>query len=135
MNALDANRICSLFASGRYTEAADLNADGTITEADLQLLLDGRGVVAGDLDFDGDVDFEDFLGFSEQFGASRRQFSRGDFDCSGAVDFSDFLALSANFGHESDVAAAAVPEPSSWGIAMIGLGILLTKRRRSRTCK
>ena len=128
ISALDFDRICSLVASGRYQSDADLNGDGNITADDIQLLLDTEGIVAGDIDFDGDVDFEDFLQFSQRFGSGRRAWSRGDFNCDSEVDFTDFLALSANFGHQ-DTVAAQVPEPSCWTMLITALVVSLVRRR------
>ncbi len=53
----------------------------------------------GDVDLDGDVDFDDFLalqiGFGTSAGATRGD---GDLDGDGDVDFDDFLLLQINFG-------------------------------------
>ena len=46
---------------------------------------------------DGNVDFDDFLRLSANFGRTDAVFADGDFDCSGTVDFADFLALAQSF--------------------------------------
>jgi hypothetical protein len=48
--------------------------------------------VAGDTNFDGQVEFGDFLTLSDNFGMSGG-WADGDFDGNGQVDFPDFLAL------------------------------------------
>ena len=52
--------------------------------------------VPGDMDTDGDVDFEDFLSFNEDYGSESS--SEGDFNNDGIVDFADFLIFSENYG-------------------------------------
>jgi exonuclease III len=51
-------------------------------------------VCEADLDNSGEVDFQDFLTLSAQFGGP----GSADFDGSGTVDFQDFLTLSGEFG-------------------------------------
>lgn len=87
-----------------------------------------EGVIAGDLDGSGDVAFADFLTLSANFGAENVSYAEGDIDCDGTVAFADFLTLSANFG-EGNV--AAVPEPSSFLIAVVGLLGLGGLRKRT----
>lgn len=100
----------------------DCNADGVADFGDLNCvcglatigsLLDVLGLLRGDLDGSGGVQFADFLTLSRNFGVSGVGYTSGDIDCSGAVDFADFLALSANFGRSSDRSSTAVPEPAS----------------------
>lgn len=54
----------------------------------------------GDSNFDGKVDFADFLVLSASFG-NDGTWSTGDFDGDGIVAFSDFLLLSSNFGSQT----------------------------------
>ena len=54
----------------------------------------------------------------------------GDFDGNGTVNFADFLALSGNFGKSSGGVAAAVPEPSSLALLGIGSLLFGMMRRR-----
>ncbi len=84
--------------------------------------------LAGDLDGSGEVDFDDFLTLSGNFGATDVAYSEGDIDCSGEVDFPDFLALSGNFG--AVAATASVPEPSSAVLLLTGMLALVRRRRR-----
>jgi hypothetical protein len=78
---------------------------------------------AGDANFDGLVDFSDFLTLSGNFGQSG-DWTQGDFDGNGETDFPDFLILSENFGTSAATSVAAVPEPGTFslmGIALLGL--------------
>ena len=84
---------------------------------------------AGDTNFDGEVQFDDFLALSANFG-EEGGWGQGDFDGDGQVDFLDFLALSANFGGAAPAAASAVPEPNAASIALFGLMGLIGFRKR-----
>ncbi len=101
-----------------------------------------RVFAVGDVDDDGDVDFDDFLllqlGFAISSGAARGD---GDLDGDGDVDFDDFLVLQVNFGNSFDelwasggesLDASAVPEPSSLVLAAMSAVSLLTFRLRRR---
>ena len=63
--------------------------------------------IEGDLDNDGDVDFDDFLLLADQFGKS----GSADFDKSGKVDNDDFLTFSDNFGTGTRQSSVAVVDP------------------------
>ncbi len=55
----------------------------------------------GDVDLDGDVDFQDFLALQVGYGiTSGAQRTDGDLDDDDDVDFQDFLILQANFGND-----------------------------------
>lgn len=59
----------------------------------------------GDSNFDGNVDFEDFLGLSQHFGktvADNVDAALCDFDTDGEIGFNDFLILSRNFNKSFD---------------------------------
>jgi|GEM_PF-3387919 len=67
---------------------------------------------AGDLDYSGVVDFDDFFIYADQFGL--RESSDGfdfrcDFNGSGLVDFDDFFIFADDFGKAARFAAAAKP--------------------------
>jgi|GEM_PF-4527910 len=90
-----------------------------------------EGVLAGDLDQNGEVAFPDFLILSANFGATDVSYGEGDVDCDGAVAFSDFLAMSNNFGQSAG--AQSVPEPSSASLIVFALvGMVCGLRKRVR---
>lgn len=101
--------------------------------------------LAGDTNFDGIVDFVDFLTLSANYGKeSGAVWPDGDFDWDRAVGFSDFLALRDNFGSRlpelallpAEIKQAAnVPEPDAAWTILGCLGyVLMIVRRRCRRC-
>ena len=105
-------------------------AAGFATAEDLAAALAAGGILPGDADQNGTVEFADFLTMSASFGQSGT-YSNGDFDCNGTVEFADFLALSANFG-QSPAGAQSVPEPATGCLLLLGLSLLgLVRQRRS----
>ena len=99
---------------------------------DAVALLDELGLIPGDLDANGEVDFPDFLRLSANCGLSGVPYTQGDVDGNGEVAFPDFLQLSANYGKSVAGAAATVPEPGL-GVFVLVLGTaMLTSRRRRR---
>ena len=119
----------------------DCNGDGVVdagdlacvdTQDNLNSLLGDLGLLAGDLDGNGDVGFPDFLVLSANFGQAVGSYVDGDIDLSGTVEFPDFLTLSANFGKTASATAAAVPEPSSLMMVLLGVVGLMLRRRVGR---
>jgi|GEM_PF-5865875 len=111
----DGDIICANFGSesARY----DLNGDLQVNETDLAEFLVYTHTLPGDLDFNGRVEFADFLQFARGFG-EEGTWSQGDLDCDGAVAFGDFLTLSEHFG-ETVAPTEDVPEPSSLQLALV----------------
>ena len=60
----------------------------------------GRSI--GDLDGNGEINFDDFLILSGSFGTEVEPSTSGDVDGNGKVEFTDFLVLSRNFGKQVD---------------------------------
>ncbi len=96
------------FSVDRPASSFDCNGDGTTSADDLACvceagavddLLAQLGLQQGDLNASGQVDFADFLIFSQSFGQQDVGYTNGDLDCSGTVDFKDFLALAEAFGN------------------------------------
>ncbi len=89
----------------------------------------GPGLV-GDIDLDGTVGLSDFTLLKDAFGTSEGDpnfLAGADIDMDGSVGLSDFTLLKDNFG-----ASAAVPEPSTWALAALGLLALAGGRRLRR---
>ncbi len=87
--------------------AGDVNGDGTVNLADFTLLKDAFGTNSGDTGF----------------------IAGADFDGNGNIGLPDFTTLKDNFG-----ASAAVPEPATWILSLLGMSAALwCARRTSRT--
>jgi hypothetical protein len=116
----------------------DLDGDGVITGADLDVACSERheltpwltvlNSLPADADFDGRVQFSDFVILADHFAAAG-SYTQGDFDCDGHVQFSDFVVLADSFG-ASPAAARTVPEPG--GGACLMAWMLVAMRFRSR---
>ena len=77
----------------------DLNLDGQLNALDVAVLVrDIFRTDYGDLNLDGDVDFEDFIQLSASFGSDESTWAEGNLDGEAGVQFADFLLLSQNFG-------------------------------------
>ena len=133
----DVAAICS--GLGSADDRYEFTDDDTITVADAHAFVEQRlGTIPGDANLDGDVNFDDFLLLSANFGRDFRDWQRGDFDCDQRVDFPDFLILSEHFGMSAAASGAnasqtaSVPEPSSFllsGLMLLGLAATRSKRR------
>ena len=88
-----------------------------------------------DFNYDGRVDFSDFLILSENFNRSRGEINkpvhfRGDANFDFRTDFEDYLILRGSFG-SSRVQAVAAPEPSGLATAaLMAFGLAVERRRR-----
>jgi hypothetical protein len=105
----DLDLLCTEVSTGDGPLVFDLTDDGSVNGDDVSRFLELTDRLPGDADFDGSVQFPDFVTLADSFGQAGT-WSNGDFDCTGDVQFADFVILADNFGQ---VAAASVPEPSS----------------------
>jgi hypothetical protein len=92
--------------------------------------------ITGDANLDGVVNDDDvtIVGATYAPGVSQARWDLGDFDYNGFVDDDDVTLLGAFYNPPGDlvgavVVTAAVPEPSTLTIVVIGLAILVGKRR------
>jgi len=101
-------------------------------------------LLPGDLNLDGDVDSSDYITLKENFGETDATWSHGDFNDDGLVGYDDLFALMTNFGYKSNPHPimtppsggsistgdmAAVPEPGSAILLVLGAAALLRRRR------
>lgn len=123
----DIDTLCDGLASNSNDPALDFNGDGRVGEDDLQAFLNATQHLRGDADFDGEVQFRDFLQLADNFGEWDKTWSDGDFNCDGQVAFGDFLQLADNF--ERSGGATTVPEPGGFHLSLLACLALLSKRR------
>jgi len=87
----------------------------------------------GDLNFDGIVNFLDYLAWKSHAGTSGKGWPDGDLDGDSDVDRDDFAILRAYFGRTVEIpGGGAAPEPSAFGLLAVGALALLKRRRRRR---
>jgi fibronectin-binding autotransporter adhesin len=106
----------------------------------------------GDSNFDGSVDFLDLAALAQSYnttiaGSTDNWWMRGDFNLDGMVDFLDLARLAQNyntalppsaaglppdFARDVQTAFAAVPEPSSVLLSVVGAALLLSRRRQRK---
>lgn len=130
LGAADIDLLSKSVRNSSTEHVFDLNSDGEVNDSDRTFWVEDLvGTSFGDANLDGNVEFSDFLTLSANFD-QEGGWARGDFDGNGHVQFADFLALSNNFGKSTNVAAAAVPEPTSAYIALFGILGLIGFRRR-----
>lgn len=91
----------------------------------------GSTGLPGDANGDGRVDLADFGILKSNFG-SGTTLAEGDFNGDGKVDLADFGILKENFGKSG---AAAVPEPATLVLTMLGVALLTIRRRGSRAAR
>jgi hypothetical protein len=132
VDSADIDLLGTDIATGENRQEYDLTGVGLTTVADLAEFLTIADRLNGDADFDGEVQFADFVILSEQF-AQAGLWSQGDFNADGEVQFPDFVILSNNFG-QSTAGVAAVPESCGVWSTLYGIGWLATAvlRRRRR---
>lgn len=130
ITSADMDLVCG---ATEYSEELDLDGDGTVTN-DAAFLLELTGYQRGDSNFDGLVQFKDFVKHSANFGIIEALWSDGDFDCDGQVAFADFLEIHNNYGEFADVPTdriASVPEPAS--VVFLTLAMLAWPLRKRRS--
>ncbi len=86
--------------------------------------------IPGDANRDGTVDLSDFGILKENFGLMPATWEQGNFDDDPSVTLSDFGVLKENFGKTSQGGAAAVPEPSSWMLALLSIMAVIAVGRK-----
>jgi hypothetical protein len=99
-----------------------------------------NGILPGDADLNGTVNFADFQALQNNFGQSGKGWQQGDFNGDSSVNFADFQMLQNKFGQSGgggggSLAAnvTAVPEPST--VALLGVGLLALAGYRRRLAR
>jgi autotransporter-associated beta strand protein len=124
-----------------YADSADAGNPAGLASGQIEVAF----TLLGDANLDKTVNGVDFGILAANFNKGITGWDKGDFNYDNAVNGVDFGDLAANFNKgaasASDMAAldafaaangllADVPEPASIGLAAIGSGLLLARRRR-----
>ncbi len=129
IDAEDIDALSEQIRSMGTDELYDVNGDGLVDMDDHTFWVeDLKGILHGDANMNGVVEFEDFLFLSGSFDIETG-WANGDFNGDGIAEFDDFLTLSGNFG-QTVTAVASVPEPSSFVLLSLSLLALGTTRIR-----
>ena len=112
-----------------------LNTGGTYGA--VEVLVDRRGFMYGDANFDRQVDFADLVLVAQNYNLSGKLWTQGDFTLDGTVDFNDLVVLAQQYGTgvpvgtplmSFEAALAIVPEPGALG----SVALLTTILRRNK---
>ena len=99
----------------------------------VELLVDRRGFLAGDANFDGKVDLADLAIWQANAGTAGRLWTQADFTLDGVVNDADLAILGRYWGTGTDgslpALATLIPEPTTLA-ALAAFGLALTRRRR-----
>ena len=89
------------------------------------------GFQEADFDEDGDVDGDDLTRWRNNFGTDTTHMT-GDADGDGDADGGDFLMWQRQLGSgpPANATSTAVPEPTSWGLLLVGVWLLRGFRLR-----
>lgn len=112
-----------------FTTTAFDRLVGTVEYGSLEPV--GMGL-ASDFNNDNMVDLQDFNILKANFGATGASMAEGDANMDGNVNLEDFNILKGQFGQSG---AAAVPEPSTWLLTILGTAVLFAgsiRRKFSR---
>ena len=111
---------------------SDEDVGGEATGLAMTLTLEGIVALAGDGSLNNDVGAEDYTIWADGFGMASPGFTDGDYSLNGSVGPEDYTLWADNFGMSATGpvgAPAAVPEPATWALMVLGVFLLLLRRR------
>lgn len=136
----DIDLLVSEIAAGTNGAAFDLTGDGNVNGADLDAwlaeagaaeLASGNAYLLGDANLDGNVNGQDFIAWNNSKFTSGAGWCGGDFNADGETDGQDFVIWNSNKFTSADNELAAVPEPTSLVLLLLG-GLAGLNSLRSR---
>lgn len=151
LNSILNNGNGAIPSTGVYMTSIRVSNTGGLTPSDALFLVFNNGAApadfdrairyvatpfAGDADFSGRVDIDDFGLLAANFNRSSANFwYDGDFNNDRRVDIDDFGLLAANFNQTAPASlqnrGATVPEPAFMSVALFAACVARRRRRRS----
>jgi DNA-binding beta-propeller fold protein YncE len=130
------DELTAAILDGNNPPAYDYTRDGLVTDLDHQFLV--RYVLnssPGDLDLDGNFGTNDLVvafqaGFYEDAIPENARWSSGDWNGDFEFDSSDLVAGLASGNYEGRIFAAAVPEPATGTVLLLGVVLVGCRRLR-----
>jgi len=136
LTSVDIDALSGQVRAGTNNAAYDLNADTKVDDADRQVwIVNLKKTYSGDANLDLQFDSSDFVEVFQkgkyETGAAAG-WAEGDWSGDALFDSSDFVAAFQMGGYEKGprAAVAAVPEPSSLVLTLLGAMTLLGRRRK-----
>jgi hypothetical protein len=137
LDATDIDDLTKQSAGGTNPAAYDLNSDAAVNEADVKFWIkDLFGSWVGDANLDKQFNSSDLvtvLATGTYEAEVDSVWSSGDFNGDGRTNSTDLVAALADGGYEQGqppAATAAVPEPASMGLLLMGVLFSALARRR-----
>lgn len=115
-----------------YDGLSDGGLDGMfrgIDYSDTEVILFNYVALAGDANGDRVVDGQDFIIWNQNKFSGGSNWTTGDFNGDGLTDGQDFIIWNQNKFTSVETALSAVPEPSSWGLLLLVVGLVAFRNR------
>ncbi|MCP4191597.1 MAG: PEP-CTERM sorting domain-containing protein [Pirellulaceae bacterium] len=137
LDAIDIDLLSAEVRLGNNTPSFDLNADQKVNDADRGVWVDDlRQTYFGDANLDGEFNSGDFVfvfqaGEYEDAQVGNSTWATGDWNGDAEFNSGDFVIAFQAGGFEQGprAAVAAVPEPSSLCLILVGAALLVFRRR------
>ena len=139
LSVTDVDMLVTSISSGQPEAVFDLSGDGAVDQTDLDRWLEEAGeqagyrepYLSGDSNLDGQVDATDLNNLALNWQQEVATWSGGDFMADGIVNSGDLNRLALNW-QRSLAVAAAVPEPGSRILWLVGVFVFLAATKSNR---